>query len=86
MEYRQYPNTQAVKDVLAEWTPGTDLHGPEIVSLAYDKLRQHGSPAKPMDASIMRYVRYYGCLYGVRLKKRSTSLYHKESPRQKTVG
>ena len=74
---KKYTNTQAVKDALKEWTPGTDKHGYDIVKATYKKLRLNGSKARPMDASIMRYVRAYGSLYGVSLKDRATSLYHK---------
>lgn len=72
-----YTNTQAVKDALAEWKPGTDKHGYDIAKETYKQLRIHGSKARPMDGTVLRYVRYYGSLYGVTLKDRATSLYHK---------
>lgn len=72
-----YTNVQAVRDVLKEWKPGTDKHGYDIVRCTYRNLREHGSDRRPMDASILRYLRAYGSLYGVSLKDRATSLYHK---------
>lgn len=77
-ENPNYTNTQAVKDALKEWRPGTDKHGYEFVRATYRQLRAHGSKARPMDDTIMRYLRAYGSLYGVKLKDRTTSLYHKE--------
>ena len=73
----KYPNVQAVRDTLKEWKPGTDKHGYEIVRCAYRHLRLNGSQRRPMDTSIMRYLRAYGSLYGVTLKDRAKSLYHK---------
>lgn len=72
-----YTNTQAVKDALKQWEPGTDKHGYDLVKMTYKNLRAHGSSAKPMDATILRYLRYFGSLYGVELKDRAKSLYHK---------
>lgn len=75
----RYTNKQAVMDALKQWEPGTDKHGYDLAKMTYRNLRAHGSAARPMDATILRYLRYYGCLFGVTLKDRSKSLYTKKA-------
>lgn len=70
--------TQAVAEVLKEWTPGEEKFGYEIYRLVIHKLRAKGVRERPMDSTVLRRMRERADLYGIRNVKMGSSLYVKE--------
>ena len=73
--------TQAVTEVLKEWTPGTALYGYEIHKKVVGKLRANGETKRPLDATVLRRLRERANIYGVRVIKPADSLYFREEKR-----
>lgn len=74
---KEYTVTQATIDVMSEWKKGKQYHGTDLHNMVLDKLKQHNSPHRPMDATTMRIMRYRFKDYGIELVNRTTSLYVK---------
>lgn len=72
-----YTVTQAVKDSLRQIPYGSDFHGYEFFDRCRRNMTANGCPNKPYDASLIRIMRQYASLYGVTLKDRNKSIYHK---------
>ena len=58
---------------------GKDFHGYEYFNACRHLLIVNNSPARPYDATLLRYLRQFGSLYGIKLKDRNKSIYHKEN-------
>lgn len=73
-----YKVSDAVKEVLGAWAPGTDKLGYEITeevrNLTYMK-----SGKRPLDSTILRYVRQYRGVFGIvrPTAQKQSSIYRK---------
>ena len=70
--------TQAVAEVLQDWTPGEEKFGYEIYRLVIHKLRANGVRERPLDATVLRRMRERANLYGIKNVKPGSSRYVKE--------
>lgn len=72
-----YTITQAVKDSLNQIPYGSDFHGYEFFERCRKNMVANGNHNRPYDASLLRIMRANASLYGVVLKDRCKSIYHK---------
>ena len=73
-----YTVAQSTKDAMQRIPCGTDFHGYDYFKACRNLLFLNGSPAKPYDASLLRYLRQFGSLYGIKCVDRNKSIYHKD--------
>lgn len=78
MEKITYSVSQASKDALKSIPKGTKFHGYEYFGICRTFLKVNNNPARPYDATLLRYLRHFGCLYGIKLVDRNKSLYMRE--------
>ena len=70
--------TDAVAEVLKDWTPGEEKYGYEIYRLVVHRLRKSGERKRPLDATVLRRMRERAALYGIKTVKPHESVYRKE--------
>lgn len=72
-----YTVTKAVNEVLNELPRGTNILGYELYSRVLHKMYEHNTGKSPLDSTVLRIVRTYGELYGVKAKSHGVSEYIK---------
>jgi len=77
MEKEKYTTMDAVREVLTAWKPGTEMLGYEIAEAVRQRTyARNGS--RPLDATVLRYVRTYKGVFGITVPKYGESLYRKD--------
>lgn len=74
---KKYTVSQSVRDTLTELPHNQDFKGYDFLAMCRFNLNQHGSKAKPFDATLLREMRSLRHLYKITLVDRSKSIYHK---------
>lgn len=74
----RYTVTQAVRDVLKEMYSGEEILGYKLYNRVIRKMNENHTGKRPLDSTVLRLVRQYGDLYGVRAKAQGQSVYIKD--------